>query len=296
MNDARHDFTTPDQLVDVGHSKLAYYRFGQGPDLVFIHGWPLSAATFRRLTPLLAEHFTCHLFDLPGTGNSVWDRGTPIGLREHADTIERALHELGIAHYALLGHDSGAAILRLVAANAPDRCWALSMGNTEIPGHRPKLVELYALLAKIPGGGAALSLAMRSRTVRRSALGYGGCFHDMELLDGDFHGLFVEPLLLDKRALAGQMRLVYGLDFAVIDELDRTHARIDAPVQMLWGVDDPFFPLAKARTMLHQFRGGAELIEIASAKLFAHEEYPATVAAHARRFLENAHAASRLAA
>jgi hypothetical protein len=35
----------PDRMLDVGHAKLAYYRFGQGPDVVCVHGWPLHAAT-----------------------------------------------------------------------------------------------------------------------------------------------------------------------------------------------------------------------------------------------------------
>jgi pimeloyl-ACP methyl ester carboxylesterase len=296
MKPTRHDFSAPHQHIDVGHSQLAYYRFGQGPDLVFVHGWPLSAATFRRLTPLLAEHFTCHLFDLPGTGNTKWDRRTPVGLREHADTLGRAIETLSIERYALLGHDSGAAIMRLLAADAPEHCWGLVMGNTEIPGHRPLLVELYGLLAKIPGGAAAFALALKSRAVRRSALGYGGCFADMDMLDGDFHDLFVEPLLSDKRALAGQMRLVHGLDFGIIDKLEQTHAHISAPALLLWGVDDPFFPLDKARGMLAQFPGGAELIEIEPGKLFAHEEFPALFAEHARRFLLSVAASGAAAA
>ena len=41
----------PTARVDLGHSKVAYYRFGSGPDLVFVHGWPLHAATFRKIVP-----------------------------------------------------------------------------------------------------------------------------------------------------------------------------------------------------------------------------------------------------
>src|SRR5262245_53887289 len=60
----------PRAFLDVGHSRLAYRRFGQGPDVVLVHGWPLHSATFRRLVPLLADAFTCHLFDLPGAGQT----------------------------------------------------------------------------------------------------------------------------------------------------------------------------------------------------------------------------------
>ena len=38
--------------------------------MLFVHGWPVSGATFRRLLPHLTEHVTCHLLDLPGAGDS----------------------------------------------------------------------------------------------------------------------------------------------------------------------------------------------------------------------------------
>ena len=63
----------PHRMLDVGHSQVPYWCFGEGPDLFFVHGWPLTSATWRELVPSLSEHFTCHLIDLPGTGESEWD-------------------------------------------------------------------------------------------------------------------------------------------------------------------------------------------------------------------------------
>jgi pimeloyl-ACP methyl ester carboxylesterase len=60
------------------------------------------------------------------------------------------------------------------------------------------------------------------------------------------------------------------------------------PVQMIWGTDDPFFPLPKARAMTKQFAGRVELVEIPGAKLFAHEDHPEEFADHAVRFLRRA--------
>src|SRR6185295_1757181 len=92
----------PDSWIDVGHSRLAYRRFGRGPDLVFVHGWPIHAATFRGLVPRLADAFTCHLFDLPGAGQTETTADSPIHLGAHADTVRRAIDVLGLDRYALL--------------------------------------------------------------------------------------------------------------------------------------------------------------------------------------------------
>lgn len=56
---------------------------------------------------------------------------------------------------------------------------------------------------------------------------------------------------------------------------------------LIWGADDPFFPLRHAREMTRQFAGGAELFAIAEAKLMVHEEHPRAFANHARPLLES---------
>ncbi len=55
------------------------------------------------------------------------------------------------------------------------------------------------------------------------------------------------------------------------------HRRIDAPVQLVWGERDPFFPVSGAREMFDTFPD-AELHVVEGAGLFAHEERPAEVA------------------
>lgn len=274
-------------FVDVEHTRLAYWRFGAGPDLVFVHGWPLHSATFRRILPVLARDYTCHLVDLPGAGRSKPTADTPFGLEEHADTLRRAVDRLGLESYSLLAHDSGAVFARLLAASDA-RVRALVAGNTEIPGHRPKVVEMYVAMTKIPGATALTRLLMRSGTVRRSGLGFGGCFSDPRYVDGEFHELFVAPILESARAMHDQTQLVRHLDFGVVDRLDDAHAKMKAPTLLLWGERDPFFPLEKAKRMLPSFRGGAELDVIADARLFAHEDHAERFASSASAFLRRA--------
>jgi len=275
----------PDERLDVGHSRLAYWRFGQGPDVVLLHGWPLHSATFRRLVPLLAEDFTLHLFDLPGTGKTEWDRDAPIDVVSHATTARRAIDALHLSRYALLAHDSGGAIARMVAAG-DDRVSGIVMGNTEIPGHRPWLIRLMVSLQSLALTRGLLFALMQSRLVRQSSLGFRGCFTDPAYVHGEFTDLFLAPLFASKRAAYGQFALLRNLDFGALDRLVEVHARIRAPVLCVWGPDDPFFPIAKARRMLAQFKGEATLAEIPGAKLFAHEDHPEAFAALAKPFLE----------
>jgi pimeloyl-ACP methyl ester carboxylesterase len=277
-------FTTPHQHLDIDGDRLAYYRFGRGPDVVMVHGWPLHAATFRRIVPALARQFTLHLFDLPGAGNSL-DWRAPYSLATHPRVVRKAIDRLGLDRYALLAHDSGGAIARHVAADDP-RVRGLILEGTEIPGHHPAVIEAYVRATKIPGFARLLVATMGVGVIRRSSLGFGGCFTDPSFVDGDFGDLFVKPMLGSWRVAKGQLGLIRDLDFAFLDALDTVHARIQAPVRCIWGSDDPFFPIGKARKMLAQFGGEAELVEIPGAKLFVHEDHPDTFVAHAAPFLE----------
>jgi pimeloyl-ACP methyl ester carboxylesterase len=159
------------------------------------------------------------------------------------------------------------------------------MGNTEIPGHRPWLVQFYAWASKHRTISSLIVSTMRVAAVRRSFLGFGGVFEDPAYVDGAFGDLFVRPLVTSRRVAEQQMALMRDLDFALIDGLDAVHARICAPVLCIWGAADRFFPVAKARRILDQFPGGAELVEIPGAKLFAQEDHPEAFAAHAAPFL-----------
>jgi haloalkane dehalogenase len=279
-------FARPHDYVAVEGGRLAYWRFGRGPDLVLVHGWPLHAATFRAIVPGLAREYTLHLFDLPGTGHTEWHG--PIGFESHAVALRAAVDSLGLTRYALLAHDSGGTIARLLAADDP-RAWALVLGNTELTGHHPLMLKLYVWAAKRPRIAALLFSSLKLGFLRRSPLGFGGCFTDPRFVDGDFAELFVKPLVTSPEVARGQMGLVHNLDFGLIDRLDQVHARIHAPVLCIWGTRDPFFPLAKARRMLGEFPGGAELVEIAGGKLFIHEDHADEFASHAACFLR-AHA------
>ncbi len=57
------------------------------------------------------------------------------------------------------------------------------MGNTEIPGHHAWQLKAYLLALKIPGGLKMFSASLGWRWMRRSPLGFGGCFTDAAYAD-----------------------------------------------------------------------------------------------------------------
>jgi pimeloyl-ACP methyl ester carboxylesterase len=278
-------FRSPRDTIDIGTARLSYYRFGSGPDLVFLHGWPLNAATFRGLAARLSDQFTCHLFDLPGLGHTVCRPDTAIDLAGHVDSVQRALRALGLAEYALIGESSGGFVARLVAALDP-RVRGIVLGNTPMPGPVNPFVAFQWHLLGVPGSGRLMRRLLRWSAYRRSSLGFARCFETPAYADGEFYELVIKPSLASHQAMEASRRLFRSFDFDAMSQAQITaHARIRAETLLVWGAGDPVFRIERVREVLPQFQGRARLVEIPNGRMFAHEERAADFATHARPFL-----------
>lgn len=276
--DADAFLSAPLQQTAIGPTRYAWRRFGQGPALLLIHGFPLSGFTWRKLLPELARHHTCYVPDLAGLGETEWSEATDFSWYGQARGLQALMAQLGVERYDVVGHDTGGTFARCLALTDVARVGRLALIGTEIPHHRPPWIPLYQALMHLPGTLAGFNLLLRSRLFLRSPMGFGGCFHDRSLIDGDFRTHFIAPFVRDPRRLQGLRHYLRNIAWDVVDAMAQDHARLAMPVRLIWGADDPFFPVERARAMAGQFPQ-AQLVEIPAAKLFVHEEKPAAVAA-----------------
>lgn len=266
----------PYRLLDVGAGSAAYRRAGTGPDVLFVHGWPVSGATFRRLLPHLTDRVTCHVVDLPSSGSSRFDDDTAMSIGQHIRTVRSVADLLGLESFAVVGHDSGGMIARHAFAG-DDRVRAMGLINTEQPHGLSWRFKLFLAGRNLPGFGGALGwLAGRPR-LRRNGFVLGDAFADRSLLDGEFDEFFLRPLHDDPTMRRAAIKVLRSFDERYVRELAALHRRIEVPVQLVWGERDPFFPLPWAEEMVATFPD-AQLAVIEDAGLFSHEERPAQVA------------------
>jgi haloalkane dehalogenase len=264
--------------VDVDSCRIVWKREGSGSPLLLVHGWPLHSSTWDGVLPHLTRTHTCFAPDLPGLGETEWSDGADLSFAAQARRLAKLVDALGLDRYSMIAQDTGATIARLVAAQHGERVRALVLLNTEIPGHRPPWIPLFQKTAALPGSTLGFSLSMRSRAFLRSPMGFGGCFHDRARIDDAFVSRYVEPLLRERRRMEGALRYLRGIDWSIVDGLPDVHRRITARVRLVWGTEDPTFPLERARPMVAHFRN-ADLVEVPRARLLLHEERPEAVAA-----------------
>ncbi|HEY3997502.1 MAG TPA: alpha/beta hydrolase [Candidatus Xenobia bacterium] len=106
--------------VDIGDMKLHLASAGQGPPILFLHGFPEFWKASQRQLEGLSDRFKVMAVDLPGYNESDKPAGLePYRLPNLADVIRRLVGALGAQPVTLVGHDWGGAVAWTVAALFP---------------------------------------------------------------------------------------------------------------------------------------------------------------------------------
>jgi len=237
------------------------------------------------MVPELSRWFTCYAFDLIGFGDSSSPDPVDFSSQGEARVIQRALSRLGVSKYALFGNDSGGWIARELALLDGERVTSMVLTNTEIPGHHPLCIWFYQLLAEVPGGRFLFRALLELRSWRRSPMGFGGCFQDLDLIDGEFGEYFLAPLYSSMERVQLALRFLTRMKFRRVHEFKTLHRALRMPVAFIWGAADPTFPEPLARQMASQFPNVFEFTSVPRGKLFMHEEMPEAVLKPALEFL-----------
>ena len=157
------------------------------------------------------------------------------------------------------------------------RLRAMGLINTEPPDPSWRF-KSFISSRHLPGLSAGLGWVAGKPRIVRSCAVFGDAFADRSLLGGEFAEFFLAPLHESKLHRDAAVKLLRTFDMRHVTDLADIHRRIDVPVQLVWGDQDPFFPVERAKAMVGGFPD-ARIEVIEGAGLFSHEERPAEVAA-----------------
>ncbi len=109
--------------VDTGGAILTVRHGGSGPPVLLLHGHPRTHATWYRVAPLLARHYTVVCPDLRGYGTSSKPPTTsdhePYSKRAMARDCLALMRALGHERFAVVGHDRGGYVAFRLALDHP---------------------------------------------------------------------------------------------------------------------------------------------------------------------------------
>lgn len=121
-------------FLDTNGVRLHYVIQGQGPLMLFLHGFPEFWYSWRHQLDAFADRYTCVALDLRGYNDS----DKPAGLAAYrldvlVEDVRRAMAALGHDHMILVGHDWGGAIAWAFAYAHPACLQALIVMNIPHP-------------------------------------------------------------------------------------------------------------------------------------------------------------------
>jgi len=97
--------------VNVSGNTVFVRRYGKGPAILLVHGFPRTSLRWRFLAPKLAESHSVICVDLRAYGRSGISGSTddhcPYSKRAMAEELVGVMDKLGFPTFALIGHDRG---------------------------------------------------------------------------------------------------------------------------------------------------------------------------------------------
>jgi pimeloyl-ACP methyl ester carboxylesterase len=245
----------PQKHIAIGNHVIAYESFGSGPAAVFLHGWGANGALWKPFTERFASARTVYLFDLPGFGMSPAPQEA-LSIGDYAAIVHDACGALGIDPPDLIGHSFGARIAAACAARYSHNVRTLTL--IAAGGHRPRLLALKKLLAKIAKPFFAPRVMRGARRAAYRAMG------------------------AEDYIAAGIMRDTF---IKTIDEpMDPIFAGVKTPTLILWGEHDSVVPV-RYGNHISRLIPGAELALIPDAGHFCFIDNPASCAQYMLRFI-----------
>lgn len=207
---------TDGHFIEVDGINLHYRTGGNGPVLLLLHGFTLSSEQWLPFFNQFAGDYTILAMDMPGHGKSDM-LGERFSFERWADLMQKMLAQMGIEKVYASGHSAGAITLMHLASQNPD------------------LIESMILV----DGAHRYSESAREELRHDSFEKAPEAFQQYYL---DIH--FSEPtkisaLFEDINYMADQIPV--SLENAPLNE--RTLANITAPVLLIWGDRDFYFPL-----------------------------------------------------
>ncbi len=126
---AQDSFET--SLVEVEGNTIFVRRYGKGPAILLVHGFPRTSLMWRFLAPKLAETHTVISVDLRAYGRSGIPASTddhfPYSKRAMAKELVEVMDKLGFSTFTLIGHDRGGRVSYRLALDHPKRVERLAV-------------------------------------------------------------------------------------------------------------------------------------------------------------------------
>lgn len=256
--------------------RVRWGRQGEGPAVVLCHGTPWSSALWAPFADAFASEYAVHVWDMPGYGTSSKEPAHRVSLDIQGELLADLMSEWGLQRPHVIAHDYGGAVaLRAHLLHDVD---IASLALVDVVALSPWGSDFFRLVRDDASVFTALPPAIHGGMLRAYV---EGASH-VGLTDVQSR-MLLEPWL-DPTGQAAFYRQIAQADQEYTDEVEPLYGSIDVPVQVVWGAEDTWIPLDRARR-LAEIVPGARLDVIDRAGHLVQLDAPVQLTAILQRWL-----------
>lgn len=205
---------------------INYQVFGEGKDVLVLHGWGAEIATIMPVANALSAKFKVWLLDLPGFGESDLP-GEDWDVYSYADFVKKFADSMGITNPILIGHSFGGRLSIILAGK--------KIMNS------PKIILVDSAGIKPKRGFDYYAKVYSYKAMKRVAALVGKMSKELEEKIKSKFGSS------DYKNASPVMRKVFVR--VVNEDLTYLLKDIDCPTLLFWGENDDATPLSDAKKM-----------------------------------------------
>ncbi len=214
--------------IKINKLNINYIIEGEGPPILFLHGWGSSLSAFTHIIKEFSNSFRCVAVDLPGFGESDLP-AVPFNLQSYADFTVEFMKALDIKDPIMVGHSNGGRIIiRLLAEKKVNSKKIVLIDSAGIKPKKSLKSKVKLVTFKTVKRVLTLPL-LKNYTVKvlQEARNYFG--------SADYNSA----------SLVMRQTLVNIVNEDLIDSLPK----IKASTLLIWGENDTATPLSDGKTM-----------------------------------------------
>ena len=203
--------------IKIDNLKINYIQYGEGRDIVLLHGWGQNIAMMRPIGDNFSDKFRITILELPGFGES--DEPTiPWDIDKYELMLEKFLKELNVKKPIMIGHSFGGRLaIRYSARNPIDKLVLFGSPCIRIQEKLSIGVKILKKLKTLPGMNGI----------------------------GEYMKKFIGSR--DYKAASPVMRQT--LVNVVNEDLSRYAREIEEPTLLIWGDHDTEAPVSDAKEL-----------------------------------------------
>jgi pimeloyl-ACP methyl ester carboxylesterase len=271
--------------IDLTAGRIRYREAGEGPPVVFVHGYLVDGRLWDGVVDALADRFRCIAPDLPFGAHRVPMRPdadlSPVGL---AGIVAELIERLELDDVTVVGNDSGGAVSQILVTRQPERIGRLVLTNCDThENFPPGIFKALPPLAKLPGGTWLLLQPFKVKAVARTAFAP----FSKAGIPPAYIAAWSEGAFGDAGVRHDLGKITAGLNKRYTLEAAEALRGSQLPILLAWAPGDRFFPMRYPQRLAAE-TGNARIVEIEGAKTFVPLDAGPRLSAEIAQFAETA--------